>query len=108
MSGYKFNPFTGNLDRVGTGFNTGQVEVDFGASEDGNASVTVSAAWVTSSSIITATPSGAATADHDPDDYVAEGIGAQATNIVEGVSFDIVAYPNETTWGKYLINYIGA
>ena len=46
-----------------------------------------------------------ATADHDPDDYVVEGVTAYISNIVNGVSFDITAGCNDTTWGKYKCTY---
>jgi len=84
---------------------TGQVTMDFGATEDFNTTVTVTTALVTSASIIRVSPTAIATADHDPDDYAAEGITAYATNIVNGVSFDIMGSAPNSTWGKYLVNW---
>lgn len=93
----------------GGSVNSGQVTVDFGSSaaEDDSATVTVPAAWVLAGSIITVSPAAVATADHDPDDYFAENIKAYPTNIVAGVSFDIVATAPNLTFGEYQINYHG-
>lgn len=93
----------------GSTVQSGQVEVDFGASETDVATVTVSAAWVTATSKIVCNPSATATADHSVDEVWAEGINAYPTNIVNGVSFDIVAKScgdGQSTWGKYNINYL--
>jgi cation transporter-like permease len=78
-------------------------EVDFGAQEDGTASVTVAAATVTSSSVIVASAFAVATADHDPDDYAVEGITVTAANIVDGVGFDLIASAPRSTWGRYQV-----
>lgn len=93
----------------GGGGNFEQATVDFGASssQDYNAVTTVSAAWVTSASIILCTPSGEATADHDSEDYILEGITASVTNIVDGVSFDVIAGCPTGTWGDFIINCTG-
>ncbi len=77
--------------------------VDFGSTETGNAVVTIPYPSVTLTSIILCNPLAKATTDHDPDDYVAEGITAYATNIVAGVGFDITATSKNGTWGKYVI-----
>lgn len=90
--------------------NAGQVEVDFGfagGGEGDSATASVSAAWVTSGSIITCSPSGAATADHSADDYALDGIIAYATNLQAGIGFDVVAKAINGGWGRYLINWIG-
>jgi len=90
--------------------NTVTAEVDFGflsGQENNVASVTVAATWATSSSVIICAPIATATADHDPDDYALEGIKAYATNIVDGVGFDIIASADYATFGKYNINAIG-
>lgn len=91
----------------GGGGNSGQATINFGASstEDYNTTVTVNNAAITTGSYIRVSPYAAATADHDSDDYAVEGITAYATNIVNGVSFDIVASAVNGTWGRYLINY---
>lgn len=91
-------------------FNTATAQVDFGflsGQENNIATVTVSASWVTTSSVIICSPLATATTDHDPDDYAAEGIKAYATNIVNGVGFDIVVVADYATFGKYNINAIG-
>lgn len=87
---------------------TGQATIDFGAitQEDGSCKITVLNGSVLTASIITVFPSGAATADHDPDDYQWDAISGYATNIVNGVSFDIVGNAPNGSWGEYLMNYI--
>lgn len=93
---------------VGGGGISGQATVNFGANtqEDSIARVTVSTSSVSSSSIITVTPSGAATSNHDPDDYACEEVSGHATNIVDGVSFDIVGVAPNGAYGSYQFNYV--
>jgi hypothetical protein len=43
----------------------------------------VSATDVTTSSIITVSPAGTTTTDHDPDDYQWDNVQAYATNIID-------------------------
>lgn len=80
--------------------------VDFGTASD-IAEVSVSASWVTSSSIIICCPSGSATADHDAEDYLLEGITANAVSLVDGVGFTIRAHAPNGTFGQYKINAMG-
>ena len=80
-------------------------EVDFGATENTDAKVTITDAAITTTSYPSVSVYALATADHDPDDYVAEGITAYVSNIINGVSFDIIAGCNDTTWGKYKVTY---
>lgn len=98
------------VDSKGAGVNLVQIQVDFGfagALEGDSASAVVTGqAWVTSTSIILCNPAGIATTDHDPDDVWAERIQAYATALVPGTGFTVIATAN--TWGKYLINCIGA
>jgi hypothetical protein len=86
----------------------GQATVDFGAStgENSIARITVSTASATTTSIIVVSPSGAITADHDTDDYQWDNISGYASNIVDGVSFDIVGVAPNGSWGEYIFNYI--
>lgn len=86
---------------------SGQATVDFGAitQEDSYAAVTVGTASVLTSSIISVTPSGVATADHDTDDYQWDNISGYVTNIINGVSFDIIGVAPNGTWGQYKFNY---
>jgi hypothetical protein len=86
------------------------VEVDFGdgsGTEDGATEVIVSAAWVTSTTKLIVSPSGAATTDHDPEDYALEGVFGVPDLIVDGVGFTLRAGCIETTFGKYNFNIIG-
>lgn len=94
----------------GGSFNSVQAQVDFGFSagnEGDTASVTVVATWVTASSKILCTVAMIATADHDAQDGMVEGLIAYAANIVEGVGFDIVVRAPNGTWGKYIVQAIG-
>lgn len=85
-------------------------EVDFGfeagGGEGDTATVTVAANWVSTNSIIQVQPSGIASADHDPEDGLYEEVSAIPVNIVPGVSFDILAYAPNGTWGRYEMSYI--
>lgn len=85
-------------------------EVDFGfgsgGGENDTATVTVPATWVQANSIIQIQPSGQASPDHDPEDGIYEEIEAIPVNIVPGVSFDILAYAPNGTWGRYEMSFI--
>jgi hypothetical protein len=90
----------------GTG-NVAQATVNFGfdlSGEGDTASVTVPAAWVDTNSVIVCTPYAVQTSSHDPQDVLIEGIEAYATNIVPGVSFDVIALAPNNTFGQYVIN----
>jgi hypothetical protein len=97
----------------GSGVISGQVLADFGFQsglETDITTVTVTASWITSGTILVCSPAPLATADHDPDDYSVEGIVAYAENLIVGTSFDIRVKScgdGEITWGKYYINYVG-
>jgi hypothetical protein len=81
--------------------------VDFGATEGaGDASVDVAATWVTASSVIVVSP-GAATADHDAEDALIEGLTASVTALSAGVGFTITAHAPNGTWGQYTFNAVG-
>lgn len=87
-----------------------QATVDFGFAtglEGDIATVTVAATWVLATSIITVSPYAFINADHDPEDYAAEGITAYAANFATGVSFDIIARAPNNSWGRYVINAMG-
>lgn len=99
-----------SIDPADVVINSAQAEVDFGFQSGGegdSATATIEASWVTTSSNLVCTPYLYPTADHDPNDYWAEGIIAYPENIVEGVSFDVVAIAPNNTFGKYLINVMG-
>lgn len=94
---------------AGSNIHTAQATLNFGTSnqEDFNASVTVSASWVTASTTVLCNMFAKVTTDHDPDDYVVEGVSAIAGNIVPGVSFDVLGTAPQGTWGRYIVNCIG-
>lgn len=86
-----------------------QPTVDFGPvaqEEFDTPPVTVTAPWVQSTTRIVCTPSGVATSDHDPDDYIVEGVRAVVQNIIPGVSFDLIGIAPGGTWGKYKISLL--
>lgn len=88
------------------GIKSKQVEVDFWVitQETNQVIVSVSATDVTSSSIILVSPSWIVTTDHDTEDYQWDDVKAYATNIVNGVWFDVIAYTDNMSWGKYKFN----
>ena len=90
--------------------NSIQAEIDFGfpdGLEGDIATVTIAAAWVTENSIIICVPCAFPTSDHSSEDVAVEGIVAYPSNIIAGISFDIIASAPRGTWGKYKINCIG-
>lgn len=85
---------------------TGQSLLDFGSVETDIAILTVAASWVTNASYIQVSPFPKTTADHDPDDYIAEQLLASVKNVIVGVSFDIVLHAPNKSFGKYYINFM--
>jgi len=98
---------SGDLTVSGGGV-SGQALVDFGSSagENSIARVTVNTASALTTSIITVSPSGVTTAEHDPDDYQWDNISGYVSNIVNGVSFDIVGVAPNGSFGNYSFNYL--
>lgn len=85
----------------------GIAEVDFGANttESDIATVSVVDATVTSTSYPSVSMYAIATTDHDPDDYMAEGLIPYVTNVQNGVGFDISVRAPNMTFGKYKVTY---
>ncbi len=89
---------------------TAQVTVDFGNASGGEAdmaTVSVDAEWVTNDSVILCNAAGVATPDHDAEDVALEGITAVATNLNEGIGFDVIARAPQGSWGRFNINIMG-
>lgn len=84
---------------------TGQALMDFGSAETDIAVLTVPATWVTGASYIQVSPFAKITADHDPDDYIAEELKSYVQNIIVGVSFDIILHAPNKSFGKYYVNF---
>jgi hypothetical protein len=86
----------------------GQATVDFGPAtgENNIARVTVNTASAVTGSIIMVSPAGVSTSDHDPDDYQWDNISGYVSNIVDGVSFDIIATAPNGSFGEYSFNYV--
>jgi len=85
----------------------GVAEVDFGANttQSDIATVSVADTSVTSTSYPSVSIYAIATTDHDPDDYMAEGLVPYVTNVSNGVGFDISVRAPNLTWGKYKVTY---
>lgn len=96
------------ISASGSGGVSGQALVDFGSStgENSIATTTVSTASALTASIITVTPSGTTTAEHDPDDYQWDNISGYVSNIINGVSFDIIGVAPNGSFGNYRFNYV--
>jgi hypothetical protein len=95
----------------GSGGNAVQALVDFGSdsgpiTKQYDATVTVSAPWVTSSSIIICSLAGVATAQHGAEDGLIEGLLVQPENIVAGTGFTIRAYSPLGSYGQYAVNAV--
>lgn len=92
----------------GGGAISGQATVNFGASttETSIARVTVNTASVATGSIVMVSPAGISTATHDPDDYQWDNISGYVSNIVNGVSFDIIGVAPNGSFGEYVFNYV--
>jgi hypothetical protein len=88
------------------GAGTATVEVDFGSAGD-VATASVSATWVTASTILICQVAGTSTADHDIEDALLEQITAHAYSINAGVGFSVRAHAPNGTWGRYNINIVG-
>jgi len=90
---------------------TGTVNVDFGnaTTQEGDiATATVTAQpWVKSTSNIIATVRGVTTADHDPDDPVAEDIAVTISALVADTGFTVTAYAPLGTFGVYSVGWQG-
>lgn len=97
-----WNTFTGG---GGTTVNSVSIPIDFGTESD-TLTVTVSASWVTTSTMIflTVIPN---SSDHDPEDVVLEEISVTYGNIINATSFDIFVHAPCGTWGRYVVKAIG-
>jgi hypothetical protein len=88
----------------------GSVMVDFGSSDNGGAdrmtaSATVSAAWITSS-IFPACYIVPGNDHTDTDDAISEELEVYVSNIVVGVSFDVVIVASNGTQGQWLVGWV--
>jgi hypothetical protein len=89
---------------------TQSVIVDFGypsGGEDFIATTHVENSKITNDCYITCSPSGRSTPDHDAEDAAVDGIHAYAANIIHGNSFDVIAFSDHGSWGRYYINVSG-
>lgn len=85
----------------------GIVEVDFGNYTVYNdiATVSVVDASITATSYPSVSMYAIATTDHDPDDYMAEGLIPYVSSVTNGVGFDISVRAPNLTFGKYKVTY---
>lgn len=89
----------------GTTVNVISQEVNFGTVSD-FVSVTVLAAWVTPTTVISLTITPNLT-DHDIEDVLIEEITCTYGNIINGVSFDVYVFAPNETHGRYIIKGLG-
>lgn len=82
-----------------------QATIDFGTTNDFNTTLTVSDVNITSTSKMVCSLSAETTTDHSIDEVLVAGIVVIAGNVVNGVGFDIMAYCENGTTGKYKVNY---
>lgn len=107
QEGAEINKAEWNDDHVLEGVGSAQITLGFGATENNLTSLTISAPWVTSETLLVVSVAHEATDDHSADEALAEGIIASCGNIVDGVSFDLIAFAPNCTWGEYKFNVIG-
>lgn len=98
---------SGNINIAGNVSFT-ETTINFGAIDNpqNNTTTTVVDASVLSGSKIICTLSGTPTEDHSIDEIMVLEMGVYATNIVEGVGFDIQAFCKYKTYGQVKINYL--
>jgi hypothetical protein len=84
---------------------TASASVDFGANDD-LVQVTVSAAWITSTTKLFLTLE-SDPLDHDTEDVLLEELKVTYGNVVVGTSFDIFVHAPNETWGRYVVDIIG-
>jgi hypothetical protein len=82
----------------------GTVTIDFGTSGS-LATATLTAPWITLSSVLVVSPGGA-TADHDAEDVLIEQIQASVSAVAAG-SCTVMAFAPAGTWGRYTFNVVG-
>lgn len=80
------------------------IEIDFGASEANSVAYTIADTRITTSNVIIPSLAYYDTADHTAEEALCEGITLCASNVVDGVSYDIIAFAPNCTWGRYYIN----
>ncbi len=77
------------------------------AQEEDTAVTTVLNTVITMANVKGATFIPGSSADHsDPDDFAWDKVKFNIENIVDGVSFDIRATADLSTWGDYTVTYI--
>lgn len=83
-----------------------QAEIDFGTVNDYIAKITIADTNIKINSRVVCSIAGEITIDHSIDEVVIAGIVVVAGNVINGTSFDIFAYCENGTTGKYKVNYI--
>ena len=79
------------------------VLIDFGANETDFIIATIPATWVKADSKLTPMMKIEATADHTIEEIMLTSLILGAFNIVPDVSFDVIVYAKDLTYGKYNI-----
>ncbi len=102
------------LPITGAGVNKVTALITFGINysgtlwhQDTTASVTVTGqAWVRADSVVIA-GFGGTTANHGPDDALAEGLTAYVKELQPGIGFTITSYAPHGSWGTYQVWALG-
>jgi hypothetical protein len=84
------------------------VQVNFGTQEDGMIVTTVTDTTANTAKKYWCGLECSSTADHDPEDYLLEGVQAYVANVVNGVGYDLIASCTDTTFGRYNIKIINS
>ena len=84
-----------------------QGTVNFGTVTTFQATVTLSAPWVLSTSVLVVGFPSVSTVDHGAEEALVEGLTGYPTNIVPGVSLDVVVSAPNGSQGHFIVNVIG-
>lgn len=99
------NAIRDKIESLSFGIIVGQALLDFGSTEEANASLFVVDTNITLTSKIIVSVSAESTSDHSIDEILISGVTVIAGNNNAGVGFTIYGYTPQSTTGKYKINY---
>lgn len=78
-------------------------EIDFGATDTDLCRVAIPCDWIKSDSKLIVEILGEETSEHSTDEIITQYINIKVVNIVPNVSFDLIAYCEEKTYGKFKV-----
>lgn len=99
------NAVRDKIESLSFGITVGQALLDFGSTEEANASLFVADTNITLTSKIIVSVSAESTLDHSIDEILISGVTVIAGNNNAGVGFTIYGYTPQSTTGTYKINY---